>query len=142
MKKLLASVCLLFATNVFSAELIKIYSPYSPAHSGTPALLKIVDEANALQSVYKFVVEFKPGGNQIIAVKFLDENSVAVIAPAYVENVASGKLDANNYTPIYALGDACWVGITNVDLKNRKELVVGGVSSVGRAMDCDSVGLS
>lgn len=140
MKKLLASICLLVCSSAFSAELIKIYSPYSPAHSGTPAMLRIVEEANSLQNLYKFVVEFKPGGNQIIAVKSIDENSLAIIAPAFVDNVATGKLDANNYTPVYALGDACWVAITNGELKGRKELVVGGVG-FGNATHLTSLAL-
>ena len=106
---------------------VKVYYPYSPANSGTPALLRIVDEANTSQNIYKFLVEFKPGGNQIIAVKSLDETSLAIIAPAYVENVASGKLNENDYVALHSLGDACWVGISNGDIKKKKELTVGGV---------------
>lgn len=118
---------LLFVVSTVSAETIRIYSPYSPGHSGTPAMLRIIDQANKNQSIYKFVLEFKPGGNQIIAVKSLDENSLAIIAPAYVENVNSGKLNASDYVPVHSLGDACWVGITNAPLAGRKELVTGGV---------------
>ncbi len=118
---------LLFVVSTVSAETIRIYSPYSPAHSGTPAMLRIIDQANKNQSIYKFVLEFKPGGNQIIAVKSLDENSLAIIAPAYVENVNSGKLNASDYVPVHSLGDACWVGITNAPLAGRKELIAGGV---------------
>jgi hypothetical protein len=111
----------------FASETIKIYSPYSPGHSATPALLKIIEQANRQQEIYKFILEFKPGGNQIIAVKSIDQNSLAVIAPAYVENVMSGKLDEENYIPIYALGNACWAVITNKDFVDQKEFVVGGV---------------
>jgi hypothetical protein len=118
---------LLFVCFNVSAETIRIYSPYSPGHSGTPAMLRIIDQANKNQSIYKFVLEFKPGGNQIIAVKSLDDNSLAIIAPAYVENVNSGKLNASEYVPVHSLGDACWVGITNAPLTSRKELVTGGV---------------
>jgi tripartite-type tricarboxylate transporter receptor subunit TctC len=141
MNKLLAIFGFLFAVNSYSAEIIKIYSPYSPAHSGTPALFKIVDSANSAQNIYKFVVEFKPGGNQIIAVKSIDpENSLAIIAPAFVDNIATGKLNANDYVPVYALGDACWVAITNAPLKGRKELVVGGVG-FGNAAHLTSLAL-
>lgn len=118
---------LVFFTSAVSAETIKIYSPYSPGHSATPALHRVVDEANASQSIYKFIVEFKPGGNQIIAVKSLDENSLAIIAPAYVENVESGKLNETDYIPIHAFGDACWAVVTNKPLKGQTEFVVGGV---------------
>ena len=108
-------------------ETIKIYSPYSPGHSGTPALLKIVEQANMDQNIYKFVVEFKPGGNQIIAVKSIDDNSLAIIAPAFVENVESGKLNERDYVPVYAFGDACWAVVMNKPLTGQREVVVGGV---------------
>ena len=128
MKLLLASILSLLAFSSNAAELIKIYSPYSPGHSGTPALYKIVDEANKSQNIYKFIVEFKPGGNQIIAVKSIEpENSLAIIAPAYVENIVSGKLNESDYVPVYAFGDACWAVITNKPLKGSKEFTVGGV---------------
>jgi tripartite-type tricarboxylate transporter receptor subunit TctC len=52
---------------------------------------------------------------------------VAIIAPAYVENIASGKLDANDYVPVHAFGDACWAVVANKSLDNQTEFVVGGV---------------
>ena len=118
---------LAFTINAGATQIIKIYSPYSPGHSGTPAMLRVVEKANQNQTVYKFVVEFKPGGNQIIAVKSLDENSLAIIAPAYVENVEAGKLNERDYVPVHAFGDACWAVVTNKPLKGSKEFVVGGV---------------
>ena len=119
---------MLISLPTFALENIKIFSPYSPGHSATPAMLKIIDEANSGQNIYKFSLEFKPGGNQIIAVKSLDTvNSLAIIAPAFVENVASGQLNEKDYVPIYSLGDACWAVITNKPLKGQKEFVVGGV---------------
>lgn len=110
-----------------SAESIKVYSPYSPGHSATPALLKILDTANSSQKIYRLILEFRPGGNQVIAVKSLDENSLAIIAPAYVENIEAGKLKETDYIPIHAFGDACWAVVVNKPLKNQKEFVVGGV---------------
>ena len=127
MKRLVIAIGLLISTTLLWAQTIKIYSPYSPSHSGTAALLRIVDQANTLQSVYKFLVEFKPGGNQLIALNALDQYSVAVIAPAYVDNIANGKIKKEDYIPVWSLGDACWVGITNVNLQAVKELTVGGV---------------
>lgn len=112
----------------WSTEIIRIYSPYSAGHSATPALRKIIDMANASQNSYKFLLEFRPGGNQIIAVKSIEpKNSLAVIAPAFVTNVDSGQLDQANYVPIHALGNACWAVITNKPFKGAKEFVVGGV---------------
>jgi tripartite-type tricarboxylate transporter receptor subunit TctC len=127
--RVLSSIAIFLISFVANAtENIKIYSPYNPGHSATPAMLKIVDEANASQNIYKFSLEFKPGGNQIIAVKSLDtSNSLAIIAPAFVENVASGQLNEKDYVPVYALGDACWAVVTNKPLKGQREFVVGGV---------------
>ncbi len=127
MKKILLSILTAFSMSVNATETIKIFSPYSPGHSGTPALYKVIEEANKSQNIYKFVVEFKPGGNQIIALKSLDDSSLAIIAPAYVENLASGKISEKDYIPIHAFGDACWAVVTNKPLKGAKEFVVGGV---------------
>lgn len=127
MKKLLIITSILLASLANASEIIKIYSPYSPGHSATPALYRVLDEANNSQSIYKFIVEFKPGGNQIIAVKLLDDRSLAIIAPAFVENVASGKLKESDYIPVHAFGDACWAVVTNKPLTGTKEFVVGGV---------------
>jgi hypothetical protein len=128
MKKITILVSgLLLLLSSACAEIIKIYSPYSPAHSGTPALKRIVDQANSMQNAYTFVVEFKPGGNQIIAVKSLDEHSLAIVAPAFVENVDSNKLVESEYAPVFALGNACWAVITNKPFVGAEEFVVGGV---------------
>jgi hypothetical protein len=126
MKKL-AAVLAMLCMNAFAGETIKILSPYSPTHSGTPAMYKIIDEANKAQKIYTFVLEFRPGGNQMIALKAMDANSLGIIAPAFVENVASGKLIEEDYIPIHALGDACWAVITNGPISANKELTVGGV---------------
>lgn len=118
---------MLISWSSMAQELITIKTPYGPGHSGTPALLKIVDQANTEQNIYRFVVEFKPGGNQVIAVKSLDANSLAIIAPAYVENIDSGTLNEKDYIPVYAFGDACWAVITSKQLEGSKEITVGGV---------------
>lgn len=119
-------------------DIITIVSPYSASHSGTPALFKIVEQANAQQSIYQFIVEFKPGAEQLLAVRYADEqpqSRLTIVAPKYVEHTFSGKLNQNNYVPVFALGDACWAVITNVgdekrgvsSLRGQKELTVGGV---------------
>jgi len=119
-------------------EIIAIQSPYSASHSGTPAMQKILDQANQSQDQYKFILEFRPGGEQIIAVKYMHElpqNRLAIVAPKFVEHVESGRLDLNHYHPVHALGDACWAVISNMgdkqigvaSLQGQKEIVVGGV---------------
>jgi tripartite-type tricarboxylate transporter receptor subunit TctC len=117
----------LFSLNVYAQETVRIYTPYSPSHSGTPAMYRIIDVANQSQNIYKFILEFKPGGNQIIALKSMDENSLAIIAPAFVENVNKGLVKEEDYIPIHTIGDACWTVITNGPVKSIKELTVGGV---------------
>lgn len=135
-----------------AAETISIISPYSYSHSGTPAMQVIVEQANQIQNQYKFLLEFKPGGEQLIAVKALEEspnNRLAIIAPKFVEHVSSKKLNANDYIPVHALGDACWAVITNVgndkigvaSLQGQKELVVGGVG-IGNAAHLTSLQLA
>ena len=120
-------ICALFSLNVYAQETVRIYSPYSPTHSGTPAMFKIIDEANKSQNIYKFILEIKPGGNQVIALKSMDENSLAIIAPAFVENVNRGLVKEEDYIPIHTIGDACWTVITNGPIKGIKEVTVGGV---------------
>lgn len=137
--KIIAFFTALFLAQIGQArDLITIVSPYSASHSGTPALMKIVEQANVQQNIYQFIVEFKPGAEQLLAVKHADEqpqSRLAIVAPKYVEHTVSGKLNRNNYVPVFALGDACWAVITNVgdekrgvsSLRGQKELVVGGV---------------
>jgi len=128
MKNILLALLTAVSTWASAGETIKIYSPYNAAHSATPALFRIVEQANASQSIYRFQVEFRPGGNQTIALRSMEpETSLAIIAPAFVENVRSGKLTEQDYVPIHAFGDACWAVITNKPLAGAKEFVVGGV---------------
>ena len=136
--KILLVTMLLSSATVHAVEKITIFFPYAASASSTPAMLAIIDVANKMQSSFKFMLEFKPGGNQSISIKAMDQDpkdSLALIAPAYVENYRSKLIDKNNYVPIWALGDACWAVFTNVgnmstgtdSLAGIKELVVGGV---------------
>lgn len=139
MKKLATTFIFLCLTaTVYAKEKITIYFPYAASASSTPATLRIIDEANKMQSSFEFILEFKPGGNQSIAVKTMDQNpkdSLALIAPAYVENHRSKLIDKDNYVPVWSMGDACWAVFTNIgdmtkgvsSLAGTKELVVGGV---------------
>jgi tripartite-type tricarboxylate transporter receptor subunit TctC len=137
MKKLLFLLALIMSVKAWSTEIIRIQTPYTPAHSGTPALMKIIDVANQSQKKYTFILEFKPGGNQIIAIQQMDldpQRNLAVIAPAFVENVEKGALKIENYVPLWSLGDACWLVISTAStsndiqgLRGSGELVVGTV---------------
>lgn len=148
MKKLLVSL-LLFPTFAFAIETITIFSPYSPSHSGTPAMQKIIEVANNSQSDFKFILQFKPGGQQLIAIRELDKNftnSLSVIAPKFVEHTESGKILKSDYIPVFALGDACWAVISNLGqinqglsgLNETKDVVVGSVG-IGNATHLTSL---
>ena len=144
MKQTILSCIFLIASTVAGAtENITVMSPYSASHSGTPAMFKIINEANSQQKDYNFILEFRPGGEQIIAVNALKEqpnSRLAIIAPKFVDHVKAGRLNKNDYIPIYALGDACWAVITNVgnsqqgvaSLSSVREIVVGSVG-IGNA---------
>jgi hypothetical protein len=143
MIKSILMILAFWSNTVLATENIIIVSPYSASHSGSPAMFRIIEQANRNQSQYNFVLEFRPGGEQILSVKYMDEqpqNRVSIIAPKFVEHTQSGKLNIDNYDPVWSLGDACWGVITNVgdehrgviSLQGQRELVVGGVG-VGNA---------
>jgi len=137
MKKLLAVFLSSISLWATAAETIKVQTPYTASHSGTGIMLKILETANQMQKSYTFVLEFKPGGNQTIAVRQMDQepsHSLAIIAASFVENVENGQLVAKNYVPIWSLGDACWTVISTVSsrsgvvgLQSAQELTVGTV---------------
>jgi tripartite-type tricarboxylate transporter receptor subunit TctC len=129
MKRLLTSI-LIVTSAAASAETIKLFVPNGPSHPTTPSILRVLDVANASQNKYTFVIDFKPGGNQTIALKEMDkspQNTLATIAPAYVENIETGVLNESDYVPVSALGDACWAVVANRPLTGQKEMVIGGV---------------
>jgi hypothetical protein len=138
--KILGTLFVLLLNTAALADVVKIYSPYAPSHSATPAMFKIINQANKSQHTYSFVLEFKPGGNQMIALQALDATSLAVIAPAFVENVAAGKILESDYVPVHALGDACWTVITNGSITDQKEMTVGGVG-IGNATHLTALAL-
>jgi tripartite-type tricarboxylate transporter receptor subunit TctC len=135
--KILFLFLLLINSAVASTETIKIQTPYTASHSGTPAMFRIIETANKIQKNYTFVLEFKPGGNQVIAVKQQDQDpsrSLAIIAASFVENVELGQLKSDDYVPVWSLGDACWTVLSTTSqtssvngLKNAKEITVGTV---------------
>lgn len=142
MKKITLSFLLMIPVAFAQAHLIKIYTPYTASHSGTPAMYRIIETANRMQKNHMFVLEFRPGANQTIAVKQQDLDplrSLAIVAASFVENTENGSLAANNYVPVWSLGDACWAVMSTVSqnstvagLRSSKEITVGTVG-VGNA---------
>ena len=73
MLKFITALLATVSMSAYSAETISIASPYAANHSGTAAMYRIIEQANRDQSRYNFILEFKPGGEQIIAVKHMDD---------------------------------------------------------------------
>jgi len=131
-----------WSCTVQATEIIRIQTPYTASHSGTPAMLLVLDTANSMQKEFNFVLEFRPGGNQVIAVKQMDQdpvNNLAIVAASFVDNVIKGQINAADYVPVWSLGDACWVvmstvskGSTVMGLRDSLELTVGTVG-IGNA---------
>jgi hypothetical protein len=139
MKKFTLSILvfLAFIGNTTAAERITVLSSATASQPNTAPLLKTLDVANASQSKYEFVLDFRPGGAGVIALKAMDQNPLnrlATVAPAFVENAKSGLINESDYVAISTQGDACWAVITNVgdtakgleSLRGQKEITVGG----------------
>jgi tripartite-type tricarboxylate transporter receptor subunit TctC len=146
MKNVLRSLVAGLACISFSAiaaETIVVTSPYGAGHGATASEFKILDAANKNQSKYNFIMEFKPGAQQTLALKAVNaepQNRLGIIAASIVENTRAGTINAKDYVPVAALGEACWVVVMNVGdqargldslrqvRKTRDELVIGGVA--------------
>lgn len=140
MRKILTAISIMMLAGLVQArETITMVIPGAPTQSSTPLTLKMIDRANELQNKYNFVPDFKPGGNGVLGMKYMDaspSNRVVGVAPAFIENARSGMVNEDDYVPIHAAGDVCWAVITNVgdtrrgidslaDLKGQ-EITVGG----------------
>jgi len=133
----------LLSISAAAAEIITIVSPYGPSHGGTAADYRLIERANSLQQKYRFVLEFKPGAQQLLALKEIDQHpqqKLAIVAPSIVENTRNNTVDVNDYIPVSAIGDACWVVVSNLGQQQqginsfkqvqitRNEITAGGVA--------------
>jgi hypothetical protein len=135
-------LCFLFMVIVtFSTaqatEKIIVLNPQGPTHSGTAQLLKVLEVANSMQNKYQFIIEFKVGGFESIALKqvLVDEQKyISTMTNASAEAVDRNFIDLENYSVIFSQGDSCWAVIANTgnqsenlsSVKSLGELVVGG----------------
>lgn len=140
MKKLLITLAMAMTNVVMAKETITIITPAAASQSSTPLTLKMIERANEAQNKYNFVADFRPGGNGIVALKYMDsspQNRLSIVAPAFIENAKTGMINEDDYVPVHASGDVCWSVIANVgnsaqglaslaDLKGQ-EITVGGV---------------
>ena len=148
MKKLIATLLAALALHA-QAEVITIKSPYGAQHAGHAALYKIMEKANTAQSQYNFILELKPGGNGLLALKDMDRTpatSLGLIHAGYVQNILDNLLNETDYVPVMALGDACWFVASNQgneqqglkSLTGGKDLVMAGVG-IGTAAHLTSM---
>jgi tripartite-type tricarboxylate transporter receptor subunit TctC len=137
MKKLLLTILTALSISAQASETITVEFGAGPSQPTAASYRKMLEVANDMQKKYNFIMEFKPGGNGVIALKTMDmspENRLATVAPAFVENAKVGLINEADYTPVATQGDACWAIITNVgdtkkgvaSLKGQKEITVGG----------------
>lgn len=126
-------------------ETITLVTPVAPSHSNTAISLKLIEKANFLQSKYNFAIEYKPGANGIVGIKYMDmspSNRIAGVNPAFATNINKGLIKESNYVPITANGDVCWALISNIGNTSNgvaslsslkgKEVIVGG-NGIGNA---------
>lgn len=130
MKKLILGICLLLSINTFARETITVVNAQGPTQSMTPQILAVIDEANKIQNKYKFVIEFKSGAFESLAIKDAlqnPKNHIVTITNSAVEAENRGLVDLNKLEPLFSHGSACWALITNFSEKNiPKELTIGG----------------
>jgi tripartite-type tricarboxylate transporter receptor subunit TctC len=135
MKKL--ALLLMFVILQASAkETIVVMNPQGPSHSGTPQLMAVIDEANKQQNKYQFVIEFKPGAFESIALKELatsPQTKLSTMTNAAIEGIDRGLINESDLVPVFSQGDSCWavIGVTDTNngldsFKSSKELIVGG----------------
>jgi tripartite-type tricarboxylate transporter receptor subunit TctC len=136
MKKIIILLLLSLSAHVYAKETIVILNPQGPSHSGTPQLMAVVDEANKQQNKYQFIIEFKPGGFESIALRELagaPQTKISTMTNAAIEGIDRGLTNESDLVPVFSQGDSCWavIGVTDKNLglesfRSNKELVVGG----------------
>lgn len=136
MKKLYFTILAVLSLQAIAVEKIIVLNPQGPSHSGTPQLMAVVDEANKSQNKYQFIIEFKPGAFESIALRELKQSpqtKISTMTNASIEAFDRGLVDESEIVPVFSQGDSCWavIGVTPTNngldsFKDVKELVVGG----------------
>jgi tripartite-type tricarboxylate transporter receptor subunit TctC len=152
MKFFIGILLVVFAAYASAAEIISIVSPYTASHKGHTAIYKILEKANTLQQRYNFILELKPGGAGVLALKSMDRataTSIGLVHPSFVQNSIDGLIQEENYVPISSLGDACWFIVAKSgdeqeglkSLANTNDRLVFGGVGVGSASHLTALGL-
>jgi tripartite-type tricarboxylate transporter receptor subunit TctC len=140
MKKFLAGLLLsaFILPSAVAKETITILSFTGASGTLMPYLYDIVAKANYIQDKYTFVAVPKPGASGLIAVQTMDQspsNTLVLAGTGFTEYVNSGQLNNNRYQPLSAMGNTCWLLISNrgdekigvSSLRGEKSLTVGSV---------------
>jgi tripartite-type tricarboxylate transporter receptor subunit TctC len=110
MRSFFVSIIMAISTSVSASETITIRSPYDHNHAGNSALQSIIQVANQNQSEYKFVLISHPGGQGTVALSKVEPlKDIALIHPSFVQNSIAGTVKEKNWVPVGALGDACFL---------------------------------
>ncbi len=113
MRSLFVSVIFLISTSVCATETIMIRSPYDHNHAGNPALQAIIAVANRGQDQYNFIMMSHPGGQGTVAIGKVDpQKDLVLIHPSFVQNYMAGLINQKDWIPVGALGDACFLLIS------------------------------
>lgn len=144
MKKIVFVLLAVFYSLVSAQETITVVNAQGPTQSMTSQILRVLEEANSMQTRYKFVTEFKPGGFESIGIKYMLEsptNRVVTVTPVFLEGVDRGFVKLDSLVPVFSHGDGCWAIITTVgDTKrgtdslknsNAQELLMGTPALLG-----------
>jgi hypothetical protein len=121
---------------VHARETIVVISALSPAHSGNAHTMALVETANKIQNRFRFVQEFRVGGFESIALRQVltdPQKYLSVNTNTVAEAVDRKFVDINNFVPVFAQGDFCWMAVALVgpkgqqlsDIGQLKEIVVG-----------------
>jgi tripartite-type tricarboxylate transporter receptor subunit TctC len=105
----------MLASSAFATEKIVIANAQGPQQTMTPQFLRIVDEANAIQSQYQFITEFKQGAFESIAIKHMladPQRRLGTITNAFVESMDRGFVKEDSIVPVFSFGDVCWIIIS------------------------------
>lgn len=135
-KKIVLLMALWLSGPVWPTELITIRSPYDQGHPGNPALTAIILSANNSQNTFRFQMVSNPGAQGVIALNQVDPaRDLALIHASFVQNSITGAINEKDWRPVGALGDACFMLISQRGTSKE------GVRSLGKVSDPLLVGI-
>lgn len=134
--KLISLFFCFFCLSAGATETIVVLNPQGPTFSGTPNVIRLLETANRQQDKYNFVLEFKPGGFESVALRELNnapQKKISTMVTTSLEAWDRGLAKEDDYVLITSLGDFCWAVISNTgrkysgidNIKSLDEIVIG-----------------